>query len=192
MRTTLTCRSRRAKCTLVLSMLASYPAHAQQRFPESWLGSWSGTLTTTSPPDSVRNQIPITLLIAKDSTGTGYTWRTVFNADTVRGVRPYRLLTEDAIQGHYATDEGNGVLLDETLVANTLVSVFRVGPRVLHSVYTLYGDTLTHQLTWWDTAATRTAKGTGANAEGGEAITSYRVRGMQRAVMTRKSRSLTP
>jgi hypothetical protein len=177
--------SRGAACALTATVLTAHSARAQQRFPDAWLGNWSGTLTTLSPPDSVRNQIPISLLIAKEPNGSGHVWRTVFNADTVRGVRPYRLIAEDPAKGMYATDEGNGILLDDTQIGNTLTSVFRVGPRVLHSTYSLRGDTLTHQLTWWDTTATRSVKGSGANSEGGEPVTSYRVRGMQRAVMTR-------
>lgn len=61
-----------------------------------WAGRWEGTLTTSSPPDSVRSRIPVTMLIAREHTGTAWTWRTVFNADTVRGLRPCRLVVRDA------------------------------------------------------------------------------------------------
>lgn len=164
------------------------PLHAQPapRFPDAWVGRWSGRLTTFVPPDSVRNTIPISLEIAREASGGGYMWKTIFNADTVRGLRPYRLIVEDTGKGHYATDEGNGVLLDETMISGVLTSVFQVQSRVLESRYALRGDTLTHELTWWDTAPTRTVKGSGANAEGGTEIRSYRVLGMQRAVMVRR------
>ena len=103
----------------------------------------------------------------------------------MRGLRPYRLIVEDAATGHYATDESNGVLLDDTYIGGVLTSVFRVETRGLESRYSLRGDSLVHELTWWDAAPTRTVKGAGVNAEGGAKITSYRVRGMQRAVMVR-------
>jgi hypothetical protein len=171
---------------LASALLTAGTLQAQARFPEAWAGKWSGTLTTLSAPDSVRNRIPITLEIAREASGTGYSWLTVFNADTVRGRRPYRLVTEDAAKGRYATDEGNGVLLEETYIGGMLVSVFQVQTRVLESRYMLRGDTLTHEITWWDATPERTAKGEGANAEGGVAIPSYRVQGLQRAVMTRQ------
>ncbi|MCC7055347.1 MAG: hypothetical protein IT355_18890 [Gemmatimonadaceae bacterium] len=158
---------------------------APPRFPEAWAGQWSGTLTTYSPPDSVRNRIPISLRIAREPAGGAWTWRTIFNADTVRGNRPYRLVVEDVARGHYATDEGNGVLLDETVIGGMLTSVFQVQSRVLESRYTLRGDTLVHELTWWDITPTRTVKGSGANAEGGAEIRSFRVQGLQRSVMVR-------
>ena len=176
-----------ASLTLASTVLISsrLSAQASTPFPSHWIGRWAGTLTTLSPPDSVRNRIPISLEIAREASGPGYVWRTIFNADTVRGLRPYRLIVEDAATGHYATDESNGVLLDDTYIGGVLTSVFRVETRVLESRYSLRGDSLVHELTWWDAAPTRTVKGAGANAEGGAEITSYRVRGMQRAVMVR-------
>lgn len=171
----------------LLSALATGTAGAQApvRFPDTWAGHWTGTLVTLMPPDSVRNRIPVSLDIAREKSGTGYTWRTIFNADTVRGDRPYRLVIEDAAKGHYATDEGNGVLLDETFIGGVLLSVFQVQTRVLENRVTVRGDTLVQELTWWDAAPTRTVKGSGANSEGGAEIRSYRVQGMQRAVMVR-------
>ncbi len=166
---------------------ASSALSAQRAFPASWVGRWEGTLTTLSPPDSLRNRIPIELTIAPDTQPNAYIWRTIFNADTVRGIRPYRLLVERSERGQYATDESNGVLLEDTFLGGALRSVFQVGTRVLHSVYALRGDTLTHELSWWDTTPARTTAGTGANAEGGLAVASFRVQGMQRAVMVRKS-----
>ena len=173
--------------TGALTLLLGRDASAQPTFPATWAGRWVGTLTTFAPPDSVRNRIPISLEITPLETDpASYAWRTVFNADTVRGRRPYRLVAENAAKGLFATDEGNGVLLDETWIGGTLTSVFQVRTRVLHSRYTLRGDTLTHELSWWDSAPTRSVRGAGANAEGGAEIRSFRVQGMQRSVMVRQ------
>ena len=177
----------RWRLSLTASLVLANTAAAQTRFPDTWIGKWSGMLMTLAPPDSVRSRIPITLEIAREPNGAGYTWRTVFNADTVRGLRPYRLVIEDATKGHYATDEGNGILLDETFLGGVLTSIFQVQTRVLERRMSLRSDTLTHEITWWDTAPTRTVKGTGANAEGGTEIRSFRVLGMQRSTMTRTS-----
>lgn len=171
---------------VAVAVAPSLPAQSALRFPDAWVGRWAGTLTTYAPPDSVRNTIPITIEIAREASGAGYTWLTVFNRDTVRGLRPYRLVVEDPARGRYATDEGNGVLLDETYIGGVLTSVFQVQTRVLESRYTLRGDTLVHELTWWDTVPTRTVKGSGANAEGGAEIRSFRVQGLQRAMLVRQ------
>lgn len=171
---------------LVLAGLAiAAPLGAQSGFPAAWAGRWRGTLTTVSPPDSVRQVIPLTLEIAPIAGTRAFTWRTIFNADTVRGLRDYKLLLVDPARGVYATDEGNGVLLEESYVGGLLVSVFQVGPRVLESRMELRGDTLVHDITWWSATPARRVTGQGANAEGGTEITSHRVEGRQRAVLTR-------
>ena len=155
-------------------------------FPASWAGTWEGALTTWSAPDSVRNRIPLTLTIAREDTGSAYTWRTVFNADTVRGVRPYRLVVRDAERGIYGTDEGNGLVLEERWLAGALISVFQVADRVLESRYALRGDTLVHDIVWWSAKPLTSMKGEGPNAERGAAVLSFRVEGRQQAVMTRR------
>jgi hypothetical protein len=171
-----------------LSLALAPRAHAQPaRFPDAWLGRWSGTLVTFGAPDSVRNRVPVTLRIAREDTGSALTWRTVFDADTVRGLRDYRLVVRDAARGLYATDERNGLLLDETYIAGALVSVFQVGGRVLESRYSLRGDTLTHDITWWSATPTATMRGEGANSEAGMEMRTFRVEGRQQAVMTRQS-----
>ncbi|HEX4936442.1 MAG TPA: hypothetical protein VFV33_24845 [Gemmatimonadaceae bacterium] len=183
------CRSRRLLALVAVSALAvaaRASAQGAPRFPEDWFGQWSGTLATYAPPDSVRNRIPLTLEIAREAGGSAVRWRTVFNADTVRGVRDYRLLVRDAARGRYATDEGNGIVLEETFIAGTLVSVFEVGGRVLESRYTLRGDTLTHDITWWSATPESTTRGEGANSEQGMAVRTFRVAGRQQAVLTRR------
>ena len=155
-------------------------------FPASWAGTWEGTLTTWSAPDSVRNRIPVTLTIAREDTGSAYTWRTVFNADTVRGVRPYRLIVRDAERGLYGTDEGNGLVLEGRWLAGALISVFQVGERVLESRYSLRGDTLVHDIVWWSAKPVASMKGEGPNAERGDAVRSFRLEGRQQALMTRR------
>ena len=161
-------------------------ARAQAGFPASWAGNWEGMLTTWSAPDSVRNRVPLTLTIAREATGSAYTWRTVFNADTLRGVRPYRLVVRDAERGLFGTDEGNGLVLDTRWMAGTLISVFQVGERVLESRYALRGDTLVHDIVWWSAKPVTSMKGEGPNAERGAGVLSFRVEGRQQAVMTRR------
>ena len=185
--------TRSARTLGVLALLSTTPAvaksqagRAQDAFPLSWAGTWEGTLTTWSAPDSVRNTIALTLTIARDDRDRAYTWRTVFNADTVRGVRPYRLIVRDAQSGLYGTDEGNGLVLEERWIAGSLISVFQVGERVLESRYTLRGDTLVHDIVWWNAKPVTSVKGDGPNAERGAAVLSFLVEGRQQAVMTRR------
>ena len=186
-------RSLRFALLVAASIIPARQLQAQgvPEFPRGWMGRWTGTLTTYGPPDSIRNRIPITLEIAREATGQAFQWRTVFNADTVRGLRAYRLLVRDSLRGQYATDEGNGLVLEETYIAGSLLSVFEVGGRVLESRYTLRADTLVHDITWWSATPSAATRGEGANSEGGAGVRSYRVQGRQRAIMTRVP-ALTP
>lgn len=154
-------------------------------FPDAWVGRWEGELTTVSPPDSVRNRVPVAREIAPEAQGGAWTWRTVFNRDTVNGVRPYRLVARDAARGRYAIDERNGLVLEATWMGGTLVSVFQVGGRVLESREEVRGDTLVQELAWWSAAPAERMRGAGANAEQGAEVLVFRVEGRQRMVMRR-------
>jgi hypothetical protein len=154
-------------------------------FPAAWVGRWAGEVVTVSPPGSVRNRVPVVRDIAPEPQGGGWTWRTVFNGDTVNGVRPYRLVVRDAARGRYAVDEGNGLELEATWVAGTLISVFQVGGRVLESREEVRGDTLVQDLVWWSAVPSGRMRGAGANAEQGMEVLAYQVEGRQRMVMRR-------
>ena len=64
-----------------------------------------------------------------------------------------------------------------------MVRVLQVGTRVLESGYALAGDSLVHDIIWWDATPLGSQRGAGANAESGAAVSSFRVQGRQRAVM---------
>ncbi|MFN9350730.1 MAG: hypothetical protein ACK53A_14070 [Gemmatimonadota bacterium] len=187
-----TCFLRIGPGLLVAALLLSRSLAAQSRFPDAWAGRWAGTLVTTAPPERERNRVPLTLEIRPDSAPGRWIWRTVFNADTVRGLRDYRLLVVDAAAGRYQTDEGNGIVLEDTWVAGALVSVFRVGPQVLESRYAMVGDTLVHDITWWHPDPTTTTTGRGPNGEGGLPVQSHRVLGRQRATFVRVAGPAAP
>ncbi len=173
-------------CALAVIPFASGRAEGQRGFPEAWAGQWTGTLTTYAPPDSVRNRVPVSLLIAREPAGNAWTWRTIFNADSVRGLRDYRLLVRDVSKGWYATDERNGVILEDTFIDGVLISVFQVGEQVLENRMSLRGDTLTQDIIFWSSKPSATSKGSGANAEGGVPITSHRIQGRQLMKFTRR------
>jgi hypothetical protein len=171
---------------LLFGTLAALPLRGQSAFPSAWAGEWRGTMTHTTPPDSVRLRVPIHLSIAREAgPERAWRWREVFNSDTTRGLKDYRLIERDAATGRYAVDERNGVLLEARLIGDVLESVFEVGDQVLASRYQLRGDTLVHDLSWWPRTPSSRTSGTGPNGEGGMPVMSFEVRGRQRSVMTR-------
>jgi hypothetical protein len=167
-------------------LLAASPLVAQRGFPSTWVGEWHGTLTTTTPPSTTRNQVSVSLRIAREASGDAYAWRTIFDNDSTRGRRDYRLLVRDEALGFYAIDEGNDVVIEATYVDGALVGVFQVGDRVLESRYELRGDTLTHDITWWSPDALGAAGTRRARGDSTSSVQSFRVSGRQRAVLTRR------
>ncbi len=162
------------------------PLCAQTKgFPESWVGTWRGTLTNYGGADSVKLTVPVVLTIARSSEPGAYRMRHVYNSDTTRGVKDYTLRTVDAAAGRYVTDENNGILIDETWTGGMLVGVFQVGDQVIESRSEIRGDSLVQDLIFWRAAAARTTNGSGPNGERGAPVLSFRVAGRQRSAFVR-------
>lgn len=182
----------RLTCALLIAgMLGTTPVRAQQLtrpFVAAWAGDWAGTLTVYGRGDSVLSTVPLTLHIAPEPTGGGWTWRTVYNADTVRGLRPYRLLPDSSGPNRWLLDENNGIQLAARYVDGALFTVFDVDGRHFLGRDELRGDTLVLDLTFWRAAARTITRGTGANAERGMPVGTTPLEGRQRAVLTRRRR----
>jgi hypothetical protein len=157
-------------------------------FPESWVGTWRGTLTNYGGADSVKLTVPVVLTIARGTEPGTYRMRHVYNNDPTRGMKDYTLRTVDAAAGRYLTDENNGILIDETWTGGMLVGVFQVGEQVIESRSEIRGDSLVQDLIFWRAMAARTTNGTGPNGERGAPVQSFRVAGRQRSAFIRARR----
>jgi hypothetical protein len=171
-----------------LTVIAA-PLRAQSAaFPESWVGTWRGTLTNYGGADSIKLTVPVVLTIARGKEPGTYRMRHVYNNDTTRGMKDYTLRTVDAPAGRYVTDENNGILIDETWTGGMLVGVFQVGDQVLESRSEIRGDSLVQDLIFWRTVAARTTNGSGPNGERGAPVLSFRVAGRQRSAFVRSGK----
>jgi len=173
-----------------VAVLRATPAAAQTvapppaAFPDAWIGVWRGTMTIYGAADSVKQTVPVTLSIAHETPGR-YRWRTVYANDTTKSMKDYHLVVLDAAAGRYATDENNGLLIDEQYIGGMLISVFQVGEQMLENRYAMHGDSLVQDLVFWKNTAVRTTGGTGPNGERGTPVMGFRVGGRQRVVLLR-------
>lgn len=167
---------------------AVQPPRMAPSSPEAWTGTWRGVLTTYGAVDSVKFTVPVTLTIAPLAEAGAYRWRHVYANDSTRNVKDYVLRTIDAAAGRYATDENNGIVLDEQFVGGMLVSVFQVGEQVIENRTEVRGDTLVQDLLAWRRTAVRETRGTGPNGEQGAPVSSFRVTSRQRSVLVRAGR----
>jgi hypothetical protein len=170
---------------LLLVVLCTATRLSSQPFPESWVGTWKGTLTGFGAGERVTMTVPVTMTIAPTADRAVFQWRQVFNNDSTVNVKDYLLRVDDAASGRYSTDERNGIVIDATYVGGALVSVFRVGLQVLETRVSLQADSLVQDLIFWSATPVNTTTGSGPNGERGTAVTSFRVSGRQRIAMSR-------
>ncbi|MEM6313525.1 MAG: hypothetical protein AAF743_05535, partial [Planctomycetota bacterium] len=106
-------------------------APADAAVPEVMLGEFVGTVALEGP-DGVRQQVPMKLEVVPD--GKGVTWIITYGEGEAAQVRPYVLLPTEA-SGRFIVDERNGLLIDHTLVGNTLHGGFTINDSFITTRY---------------------------------------------------------
>ncbi|MEZ5980548.1 MAG: hypothetical protein R3F34_20375, partial [Planctomycetota bacterium] len=96
-------------------------------FPARWLGTWRGEVEVLAR-EAPRPGFDMELEVARTDDPARYTWRTTYGTgdDGVRDVRDYELVVRDASRGAYAIDEGNGIVLEATLLGGVLTTWFEI------------------------------------------------------------------
>ena len=139
---------------------------------KEWHGQWHGMMHmfrngTTS--DSV--DVILTIKPINDST---LTWKTEYKSAKQPMTKDYTMKSVDIVKGVYATDEGEGVLLDTYLIDHTLFNVFEVEGIMLTATYRLLGDEMFFEVT---------SGKKGKTVSGG--VTNFSVNHLQRVKLTR-------
>ncbi|MFT3676211.1 MAG: hypothetical protein QM781_09960 [Chitinophagaceae bacterium] len=165
---------------LILLLAGGMLLQAQKNtFPDSWQGSWKGTLAWYRPGTETPQLVPMQLRIAKAD--TGYSWQLTYGEQTA-DYRPYRLLARDSARGHWVIDERNGIVLDQFWTAGRLSGAFTVQTSTLVNSYYLQGDSLVVE--FYSIAAVpinTSGEGTASSPR----VDSYRLQGYQKAVLRR-------
>lgn len=100
-------------------------------FPDSWLGTWAGTVAARGPT-GVRSTFEMELRIARTADPQRLTWQTTYSGDAGRQVRAYELVLRDLARGAYGLDEKNGIVLEVRRFDDTLFPWFEIrGSRLL-------------------------------------------------------------
>jgi hypothetical protein len=113
-------------------------------FPDSWVGTWQGSLEIFSPKGK-EQQIAMELHIEKRSDSTDvatYTWYITYGEDQ----RRYLLKAVDPALGRYAIDEQNTIILDAILISGKLYSRFDVMGNMLLSTVELVDGVLHYEI----------------------------------------------
>jgi hypothetical protein len=95
---------------------------------------------------TLRDSVPVVLTVATINDST-LVWRTEYKSVSQPMVKDYKMKLIDLAKGIYGTDEGNGLVLTNYLVARGLYSVFEVQGILLTATYHLEGDQITFEVT---------------------------------------------
>jgi hypothetical protein len=99
---------------------------APARFPDEWMGHWSGTLEMHGARPS-EGEVRMELVIGPSIAADRLAWTIVYDGAAGRQVREYQLLTRDPAAGSYAIDERNGIVLEARVHGEALYSWFSIG-----------------------------------------------------------------
>lgn len=112
------------------------PTAATQRagFPTSWFGHWKGESELVNGSGVVQ-RFQTELKIGPGRAADTYEWTIIYDGAMGRQERPYRLIVQDAAEGRYAIDEGQGIVLPATLLGDVLASSFEVMGNRIDATY---------------------------------------------------------
>jgi len=135
------------------------------RFPDDWIGSWRGELEMP-PTAKTAGPVVMELAISRTDDPDRYGWTIVYDAPEGRQVRAYELLARNRMEGRYATDERNGIVLEAREFGGALYSWFSLGGSNVLVREELVRDAGAERIeVEFVTALDRDAVTTGPNAE---------------------------
>ncbi len=117
-------------------------------FPQSWKGTYTGTLNIFQPGSLTPSQsVPMDLYIDQiDVDSTKFEWNITYGEDKVKGLRQYQLITKDRDKGIFAIDERNSIVLDAHFIHGKLFSRFSVMGNLISATYEKQGDIIIFEI----------------------------------------------
>jgi hypothetical protein len=116
-------------CTLSMNIEAQ-----DVSFPQSFAGTWEGTLYWYKANNPAPQTIPFKVVIGPTDSVNHYVWQLKY-AD--QPIRDYVLKPVDPAKGHWVIDERNGILLDQFWIGNQLTGTFSVAGSTILNTYRL-------------------------------------------------------
>ena len=153
-------------------------------FPASWQGEWYGDLVISNGGGEVQ-RLPMILRILPTE-DKRYTFTIIYGEDTPENTRPYFLQSVNADQGHYETDEANGIFLDDFLINEKLYSRFEVMGTLLLTTIEERDGQLIYEIIAGPLEPLRTTGDTIVEGEEIPPVNGYRINVQQRAVLSKK------
>ena len=125
--------------------LLCFSARSSAQILKDWHGEWHGKMQVYKNGQTTDSlEVLLTIKPINDST---LTWRTEYKSVKQPMTKDYTMKSVDVSKGVYATDEGEGVLLETYLIDHTLYNVFEVEGIMLTAIYRLIGNEIVFEVT---------------------------------------------
>lgn len=157
---------------LILISFTFYSVNFAQSFPEKCEGVWKGKMQIYNQSKNI-SSVDIRMTISKIDS-LSWTWKTEYISASLPVTKDYVLRIKNLEKGEFLIDEGNGIILNEQLIGNKMISVFDIKGLLLTSSYELIDNKLIFEV-----ISGRKAQSNGANIE------SYQMKNLQRVVLTK-------
>jgi len=131
---------------LVVSFLFTGALYAQNSFVQKCLGTWQGTMYMYHD-GKLRDSVNVKLIVANTADTGVWVWKTEYLSEKFPMVKDYKLKVKDNAKNIYLTDEGDGLTLDNYLVADKMYSLFETEQIFLTANYELRDDKLIFEVT---------------------------------------------
>lgn len=121
-------------CTIAFICYSSI-ASCQLSFPEKCVGEWTGKLLIYQK-GQIRDSVPVKLTV-KSIDSISWTWKTEYLSEKMPVTKDYIFRVIDKARNKYVMDEGEGVILNESVYDNKCLSVFLTDEILITSRYEL-------------------------------------------------------
>jgi hypothetical protein len=153
----------------------------KENFPKNWIGNYQGELQIYSV-DSIKMTAQMKLQISQ-KTDSLYNWTIIYNINGKKDIRSYELQIIDIKQGHYIIDEKNSIKIDAFYHNKIFTSFFKVMDSYIVASYTKKDNTIIFEIISASNKKTTTTGNTNVNEEKIPEVTTYFVKGRQKAVL---------
>lgn len=157
---------------LLYFILITHFSFGQTLFPESCIGKWKGVMYIHAA-GKVRDSVAVKLTVAaKDS--RSWTWKTEYLSEKYPMTKDYVLKTVNASIGHFQTDEGDGIIIDQYVFGDKMSCIFETAGILLTSCYEMQAGKLIFEVA------------SGKKSEETGEVISHPVTNLQRAVFSKE------
>jgi photosystem II stability/assembly factor-like uncharacterized protein len=151
-------------------------------FPNDWFGEWKGEVQNRTP-NGKQDTFQMELRIAPTDTKDRFQWTIIYNGPQGKSERLYSLVAKDPANGHFAIDENNGIVLDATLIGDTLTEHFTVGGQRLWTTSRLVNSSSGKEIHFELSSADDTQSNLSGGQNGTPEVRSLRIGSQQRAIL---------